>query len=133
MTENSATPGPSPEPTPEPGAPGPASSERSLVNIVYILYLVSLIFGVTLLIGVVIAYVNRRDAPEWLGSHYDFQIRTFWIGLLYVLIGAATTLIFIGWLLLLLWAVWLIVRCARGMKHLARGAPYPNPKSWLFG
>ena len=129
MTENSATPGP----TPEPGAPGSASSERSLVNIVYILYLVSLIFGVTVLIGVVIAYVNRRDAPAWLGSHYDFQIRTFWIGLLFFLIGVVTTLIFICWLLLLLWAVWLIVRCARGMKHLARGAPYPNPKSWLFG
>ncbi len=129
MTENSATPGP----TPEPGAPGSASSERSLVNIVYILYLVSLIFGVTLLIGVVIAYVNQRDAPAWLGSHYDFQIRTFWIGLLYVVIGAGTAPIFIGWLLLLFWLVWLIVRCARGKKHLARGEPYPNPKSWLFG
>ncbi len=32
-----------------------------------------------------------------------------------------------------LWFVWLIVRCVRGMKVLARGEPYPNPKSWLFG
>ena len=112
---------------------GPAPTAGNLVNIVYILYLASLIFGITGLIGVVIAYVNQREAPEWLQSHYEFQIRTFWIGLLYGLIGVATTLIFIGWLLLLLWAVWLIVRCARGMKHLARGAPYPNPDSWLFG
>jgi uncharacterized membrane protein len=113
--------------------PGPVSSEQNLVNIVYILYLVSMIFGVTGLIGVVIAYVNRRDAPAWLGSHYDFQIRTFWIGLLFFLIGAVTTLIFIGWLLILIGVVWLIIRCVRGMKHLARGEPYPNPKSWLFG
>ncbi len=125
MTESNPTPGAQPQP--------PGSSERGLVNIVYILYLVSLIFGVTGLIGVVIAYVNRRDAPEWLRSHYDFQISTFWIGLLYILIGVAATLIFIGWLLLLLWVVWLIIRCARGMKHLARGEPCPFPESWLFG
>jgi uncharacterized membrane protein len=109
------------------------SSERSLVNIVYILYLAGLIFGVTALIGLVIAYVNRDGGPEWLRSHYDFQIRTFWIGLLYLAIGSLLTLIVIGWLLIPLWYVWLIVRCARGMKHLARAEPYPNPESWLFG
>lgn len=113
--------------------PGPVSSGQNLVNIVYILYLASLIFGVTALIGVVIAYVNQRDAPAWLGSHYNFQIRTFWIGLLYFLIGGATALIFIGWLLILFGVVWLIIRCVRGMKHLARGEPCPNPNSWLFG
>jgi uncharacterized membrane protein len=118
-------------PTPEPQPPG--SSERNLVNIVYILYLVSLIFGVTALIGLVIAYVNRRDGPEWLRSHYRFQIRTFWIGLLYIVIPVVMTLIVIGWVLVLVWYIWVIIRCVRGMKHLARGEPYPNPKSWLFG
>ena len=115
----------------EPQPPG--SGEQNLVNIVYILYLASLIFGITGLIGVVIAYVNRRDEPEWLGSHYSFQIRTFWIGFLYLLISSLLTLILIGWLLILLWYIWVIVRCARGMKCLARGESYPNPKSWLFG
>ena len=120
-------------PPPEPQPPG--SGERSLVNIVYILYLVSLIFGITALIGVIIAYVNRRDAPEWLWSHYDFQIRTFWIGLLYLVIGVLLTFLFVGWLLLVLWYIWIIVRCARGMKYLARGERYPSieRESWLFG
>jgi uncharacterized membrane protein len=118
-------------PTPEPQPPG--SSERNLVNIVYILYLVSLIFGVTGLIGLVIAYVNRRDAPVWLGYHYHFQIRTFWIGLLYLVIAVATTLIYIGYLLIPLWYIWFIVRCAQGMKHLARGESHLDPNSWLFG
>lgn len=127
MTETRPTPGSADRPD------GPESSERNLINIVYMLYLASLIFGVTGLIGVVIAYVNRRDGPEWLWSHYDFQIRTFWIGLLYVMISSLLTLIVIGWLLILLWYIWVIIRCARGMKHLARGQPYPNPKSWLFG
>ncbi len=122
---------PTPRAEDRPGEP--RSSEHSLVNIVYILYLLSLIFGVTALIGLIIAYVNRDDAPEWLGSHYDFQIRTFWIGLLYLVIAALTTLIVIGWLLIPLWYIWLIVRCARGMKCLSRDEPYPNPGSWLFG
>jgi uncharacterized membrane protein len=127
MTESHSPPGSGPQP------PDSGSDKSNLVNIVYILYLASLIFGVTSLIGVVIAYVNRRDGPEWLSSHYDFQIRTFWIGLLYMVIASLLTLIVIGWLLIILWFVWFIVRCVRGMRCLARGEPYPNPGSWLFG
>ncbi len=112
---------------------GASSSERNLINIIYILYLASLIFGVTAVIGVIMAYVNYRDAPEWLGTHYDFQIRTFWIGLVYLAICLVTLFAGIGFLLILLWYVWIIVRCARGMRHLARAEAYPNPKGWLFG
>ena len=112
---------------------GASSSERNLVNIIYILYLASLIFGVTAVIGVIMAYVNYRDAPRWLWTHYHFQIHTFWIGLVYLVIVSLLTLIYIGWLLIPLWYVWIIVRCARGMKRLARGAAYPNPTGWLFG
>ena len=112
---------------------GASSSERSLANIIYILYLASLIFGVTAGIGVIMAYVNYRDAPRWLWTHYHFQIHTFWIGLLYLVIVSLLTLIYIGWLLIPLWYVWIIVRCARGMKQLARGVAYPNPTGWLFG
>ena len=34
------------------------------------------------LAGVIIAYAQRRDAPDWVHSHYRFQIRTFWIAVL---------------------------------------------------
>ncbi len=112
---------------------GAKSSERNLVNIVYILYLASLIFGVTSFIGVIMAYVNKGDAPEWVQSHYRFQIRTFWIGLLYLAIGSLLTLIYVGFLLLLLWCVWIIVRCVKGMRHLSRAEAHPNPTGWLFG
>src|SRR5579862_5866741 len=50
-------------------------SEGSTAQIVYILYLVSLVFGVTGIVGVIMAYVNRSDAPEWVQTHYRFQIR----------------------------------------------------------
>lgn len=118
-----------------PGDPteGDRSSEANLVNIVYILYLASLIFGITALIAVVMAYVNERDAPGCLWSHYNFQIRTFWIGLFYLVIGVATAYIIVGIFVILFWVIWLIVRCARGMKYLARGEPHPDPMSWLFG
>lgn len=58
------------------------SSTEGTAKIVYVLYLVGILFGLTTLIGVVMAYVNRGDAPEWLKTHYQYQIRTFWIGAL---------------------------------------------------
>jgi len=42
------------------------------------------------------AYVNRADAPDWVRSHYRFQIRTFWIGLLYGAVSLLTAIIVIG-------------------------------------
>ena len=41
-------------------------AESAAANIVYILYLVSLFVGLTGIVGVIMAYVNRGDAPEWL-------------------------------------------------------------------
>src|SRR5258708_39589824 len=55
--------------------------EAATANIVYILYLVGLIVPMTPIVGLIMAYVNYGDAPEWVQSHYRFQIRTFWIGL----------------------------------------------------
>ena len=112
---------------------GDGPSQRNLVNIIYILYLANLIFGITAVIGVIMAYVNRGDAPAWLCTHYTFQIRTFWIGLLYFAIGAVTAVIGIGFLLILIWYVWLIVRCAKGMKHLSRAEAHPDEMNWAFG
>jgi len=106
--------------------------EGSTAQIIYVLYLVSLVVGVTGVVGVVMAYVNRGDAPEWLQSHYRFQIRTFWIGLLYGVLSLLTTIIVIGIFGFLFVFVWWIVRCAKGLKLLAQGAPYPKPESWLW-
>jgi hypothetical protein len=57
------------------------------VLIVYLLYFAAYIFGITALIGVIIAHVRFPDANLPLPSHYQFQIRTFWIGVLYLVVG----------------------------------------------
>jgi uncharacterized membrane protein len=104
----------------------------STARVIYILYLIGIVVGLTAVVGVVMAYVHRSDAPAWLASHYEFQIRTFWIGLLYLVVGVLLAAIVIGYLVMLFWIVWLIIRCVVGMKHLDAGEPHPNPAGWLF-
>jgi uncharacterized membrane protein len=119
--------------TPIPTTPAPPASQTdSTAKIVYILYLVALLSGVTALIGVVMAYVNMGDAPEPLRTHYRFQIRTFWIGLLYFVAAGLLTLAVVGAFLIPLVAVWYIVRCVKGLQYLGRGEPYPNAATWLW-
>ncbi|WP_435100926.1 DUF4870 family protein [Arhodomonas sp. AD133] len=107
--------------------------DTGYVRVIYILYLVAIVAGVTGLIGVIMAYIYRSEASDWLRSHYTWQIRTFWIGLLYSVIGSVTTPILIGWLVLLFTVVWLIVRCVKGMQWLDRREPVPDVGNWLFG
>ena len=78
------------------------------------------------------AYINQKDAPDWLESHYRFQIRTFWIGLVYLLVGLVLSFVFIGFLVILFWVVWLVIRCIKGMKVLDQKEKHPNPTSWMF-
>ncbi|NIP15223.1 MAG: hypothetical protein GWM88_11085 [Pseudomonadales bacterium] len=101
-------------------------------KVIYVLYLAALLNGVTMLIGVVMAYLARGDAPEWLGTHYRFQIRTFWMGLLYSLLATMLTPVLIGLFGFLLIAVWLIVRCVKGLKAADREEPVESVESWLF-
>ena len=101
-------------------------------KLVYILYLVSLLIGITAIVGLIIAYVNRDDAPGWLQSHYRFQIRTFWMGAFYMIVGTLLLQFLVGLLILLFVIFWLIVRCARGIKYLDKKEAYPEPGSWMF-
>lgn len=99
---------------------------------VYILYLAGLFTGITALIGVVIAYIYRNNSPEWLRSHYQFQIRTFWMGLLFLAVGSVLSMVMVGFLVLLFWAVWLVIRVIKGWKALSQQQAHPNPTGWMF-
>ena len=115
-----------------PPPPSASANLGNMANIVYILYIVGLFVGLTALVGVVIAYINRDGAPGWVQTHYSFQIRTFWIGLLILVIGSILTLILVGWLVLLGWVLWLIIRVVKGMKYLGEGRAIPNPDTWTI-
>ena len=105
----------------------------SNAKLVYILYLVGILIGVTGIVGVIMAYVNRGDGPDWMDTHYQFQIRTFWIGLLYMILGTILAFVVVGYFIWLFWLIWLIVRCAKGLKQLDKGEAVTNPTSWMFG
>jgi uncharacterized membrane protein len=99
----------------------------------YILFLVSLAFGITAIIAVVIAYINKDDPmPDWLKSHYEFQINTFWKGMIMLVVGAVTAVIIIGIPILIFWTVWIIVRGIKGMKRLDLREAQPYPDGWMF-
>lgn len=114
-------------------------AEGGTANIIYILYLVGIVAGITWVVGLFMAYIYRRDAPYWVQSHYRFQIRTFWVGLLYYIFAAVMIFLLlfpgfiVAWLLVVaLIEVWAIVRCVKGMMCLARGEPYPDETTWIW-
>jgi uncharacterized membrane protein len=85
------------------------------------------VFGLPSIVAVVMNYARRSAVRGTvLESHFRWQIRTFWYGLLFATIVWAVTLplmlVFIGLLLLpiglALIGVWLIYRVARGWLSL---------------
>lgn len=102
------------------------------VFVIYILYLVGLVIGITAFIGIILAYMNRGKVGGIVESHYTWLIRTFWIGLLYSMIAFILMFVFIGFILMFAVAVWFIVRCIMGMQALGRDEAIKNPDSWLI-
>jgi uncharacterized membrane protein len=108
-------------------------SNRGLALIVYILYLAGFLTGVSAVVGLIIAMIeiDRSDAVS--RSHFRFQIRTFWIGLIYVVAGIATLHVGVGALIMVWWIVWTAMRCVKGLLALNAGEPIADPESFLFG
>ena len=123
-----------------------APEDRTLPAVVYALYLIGLFNGLTILIGLIMAYVLKEGASDRALSHYVFQIRTVWVGIAWAVIGSALwvvgiplsfvlvglPLLFVGWGILALLGLWFIVRCVIGLALIARDQPYPRPRAWLF-
>jgi uncharacterized membrane protein len=122
----------------------PRPSLITLTHVIYALHAASLITGIIgvativgafltgwpSIIAVILNYVNRSDARgTWLESHFRWQIRTFWFGLLWVALClgfVVATLgigIFIAWLPLGIVGLWFIYRIARGWLRLIDRRP----------
>jgi uncharacterized membrane protein len=100
---------------------------KTLTLVVYALQAAGFILGgITWIVAVVINYVKRDDvAGTWLESHFRWQIRTFWFGLLWGAIGGILTLVLVGFAILFADAVWIIYRIVKGWLNLSDGKPMP--------
>lgn len=110
----------------------PVDEQFKMVKVIYALLLLSLLFPVTALVGVIMAHVSAGEYTEPARSHLRFQYRTVWIGLGIGLIGAATSFIMVGFVVLAVLLVWWIVRCVRGLLIANRREPLPEPERWGF-
>jgi uncharacterized membrane protein len=123
----------------------PASS--SLVGwtqVIYALHAVSILTGLlgaatvvgAFLIGwpsiiaVILNYIKRGEAQgTWLDSHFQWQIRTFWYGLLWALLCLAFVVLTLGMGLVVVWIplailpIWFVYRVARGWFALSANRP----------
>jgi uncharacterized membrane protein len=70
-----------------------AATAENLAMIAYGLLFASIFFaGAPALIAVVIAYSQRHEASPRVRSHYDFQIRVFWVAFVLTLAAASAGL-----------------------------------------
>ena len=105
----------------------------NIPQLVYLLFSGGFIFAFLPVIGLVLAYVNRDKATPLERSHYNFQISTFWRGVVILVIGVITVFFLIGWLIILSWAVWTIIRNVTGLSALSRGEPMAANIGWGLG
>ena len=100
--------------------------------IVWALYLASTITGFSGIAGLIIAYLKRNElAATPFGSHMTYAIRTFWIGLIGIVIGFVLTFVLIGILVLIAVCVWSLYRMIRGLVCAIDGRPITDPESWF--
>ena len=121
--------------------------EQSLITVTHIIYglhafsLLTGIIGAATVVGafltgwpsiiaVILNYVKRSEVRgTWLESHFRWQIRTFWFGLLWVTLCIAFVVATLGIGLLIAWAplgvvgLWFIYRVARGWLRLIDRQP----------
>jgi uncharacterized membrane protein len=130
-----------------PAQPYAANTTQSLYDwtqIIYALHAVSLLMGILTpvtvitafltgwpsIIAVIMNYIKRGDASgTWLDSHFRWQIRTFWYGVLWVGVCALFVVLTLGigvlivWLPLALVTIWFIYRIAKGWLALREHRP----------
>ena len=117
--------------------PAPASSfDFNQPTIVALLYIISIVTGLTMLVGVVLAYVWKDDVPgNWETSHMRFHIRSFWIGLVLAIIAVVPTILTLGLAGFILYPVlvlWLGIRSVRALLAAQKREPVADVETWLW-
>lgn len=99
-------------------------SAKSLTTVIYALYAASFLLGITAIVAIIMNYVKRDDvAGTFLESHFRWQIRTFWFGLLWAVVGSLTMFVAIGVVVLIANGIWIIYRIVKGWLQLNENKP----------
>lgn len=99
-------------------------SAKTLTTVIYALYAASYFVGITAIVAIVMNYVKKDDvAGTFLESHFRWQIRTFWFGVLWGVLGSITALFAIGWVILTADCIWIVYRIVKGWLRLNDGKP----------
>ena len=110
--------------------PGPDN-----VMLIYVLFLAGLVpaFGaVPIIVGFILALLNRGSAEGTWASHYEFQYRTAAIGLLFIIVSSVLLLVVIGVVGFILTVIWWIVRSVKGLQAASKGVAIDDPKGWSW-
>ncbi|BBO59192.1 hypothetical protein [Mycoavidus sp. B2-EB] len=92
---------------------------RTLTHVLYGLYALSLLIGVTGVIAVIINYIKRSETNgTFYASHFSWQIRTFWWSLGLLILSLLFNGIFIGKLILWGSMLWVVYRVIKGWLRL---------------
>ena len=82
------------------------------------------------IIAVILNYVKRSEARgTWIDSHFRWQIRTFWFGLLWISLCMLFVVLTLGIGILIAWlpmtgvGLWFIYRIVKGWMALGEGRP----------
>lgn len=96
------------------------AAKKKLATVVYALQAAGFIVGITMIAAVVINCVKRDEVRgTWLESHFRWQTRIFWFALLWGVVGIATAFFFVGYVVLVANAIWVIYRIVKGWLCLS--------------
>lgn len=101
-----------------PVSPEREASLRQLTLVTYALYAVSPFVGLTAIVAIIINYIKREETAGTIyASHFDWQIRTFWWGLLWSVIGFITLFVGVGLIVFFVNGIWMIYRIVKGFLY----------------
>ncbi|AWB33700.1 DUF4870 family protein [Orrella marina] len=108
------------------------SSNKTITHVIYALYALGLILGLSPLVAIIMNYVKRGDVSgTWLESHFVWQIRTFWYAFAGGVIGALTIVILIGYIIIPIVGIWYVYRIVKGWLYLVDDKPMSMSGSLL--
>jgi uncharacterized membrane protein len=92
---------------------------RDLALLVYAMQAVGLVLWPAWIAGAVIDHVKVGAARNtWVETHFNWQLRTFWVWLAGMIVGFVLLLVKIGWLVTIAVTAWAVYRVVKGWLYL---------------